>query len=246
MKRISDSLLPLAEARAVRLCGRADTIDIDVEELDIAITLRAPSPTEYAEYIPHSVGAMRGTARYNLVASCLAYPCDDKAEPDLDALAKALDEIPALLSDLTDAITELATAEPYEVIDVSSSAKLKAAGVDAATLPAGIARVVILPAGAPVRRFYLRKPSRVAWEDYADGSGLDKLCEKAYALANDCIAGITDDERLSLLRWAPGLAIVMATHLAELAGTRRGEPRKKARRGSSASSAPTPNTQGSA
>lgn len=268
MKRLPDSLLPIAESRALRLCGRADIVEIEVDEIDIAIALRAPSATEYAEYIPFSVGAARATARYNLVASCLMYPCRwtarpgpeeaqavigdrgavvvfDAVEPDLDALSKALEEIPALLEELVDAVTELATASPFEVIDVSpaNEARLRAADIEP---PPAARKVVVLPAGAPVRWFALRKPSRVAWDDYADGSGLAALCEKAYNLANDCIIGPPDDARVALLKWAPGLAIAMASIIADLAGVRRGEPRKKARRGSSASSAPMPNTQGSA
>ncbi len=247
MRNLSDALLPLVEARLLAMGARVDLIEIADEELGITFALHCPTRAAYEAFIPHSVGPLRASARFGLIAACLAYPCDAKGEPDIEGLTAAIDEQPALVEDLHRAIDELATGEGYDVIKVSPETMGRCRVALGERLDALIAldkraRVVVLPEGSPVRAFGLRTPPRVTWDDYNDGSGLDKLCEKAEAMAHDCIVGIDDKKRLELLRWAPALAIALVSTLSIMAGSRRRDPRKKARRGSSASSAPIPST----
>jgi len=251
MRRLSDELLPVAEMRALNECGRADLMEVEDDELGIAFAVRCPSPKEYEAYVPHSIGPMRSSARYNLVRSCLAYPCDDKGEPDYEALNAALDTLPALTEELHQAIDSLATADPHEVFDLTPATMPRAERVMAKSLTPlqgayGKLKIVDLPEGAPVRGIALKTPSRATWDDYSDGSGLDRLCEKAEAMYHDCVVGVDDKQRCALLRWAPALAIALASELGKMAGNRRDNPRKKARRASSARSALTSNTPGNA
>ena len=241
MKKLPDDVAGVALARAMKLCGRTDVTDIEFEEIDLVVSVRPPTPAEWAAYIPlNAAPATRGAAKYNLLASCLVHPCDATGAPDLDQLAAACEELPALVSECVDEIDALACGTPLTVIGVDESTAGQAAALlGQAPLSALRAvhkrlRVIGLPEGSPVRAFALKAPSRISWEAAADVS-ISALVEAADLLALDCIVGLSDDARAALLRYYPGLSTLLYPILETMAGSRRmsGEPRKKARRGSS-------------
>ncbi len=244
MKSLPDDLALLACARAARISGRPDVVDIEFEEIELVVSVRPPTAAEWAAYIPANASqATRAAAKYNLLASCLVYPCDAKGEPDLEALAKAREELPALVSECVDSIDELACGAPLTIIAVDESTAPAAATLIGAEKLAALRsahkrlRIVGVGAeGSPVKAFGLKAPSRISWEAAAD-VGIAQLVESADLLALDCIVGLTDEARAGLLKYYPGLSTLLYRTLESMAGSRRmsGEPRKKARRGSSKS-----------
>ncbi len=243
MNKLPDDLALLACARAARISGRPDVVDIEFEEIELVVSVRPPTAAEWAAFVPmNAVEATRAAARYNLAASCLVYPCDAQGEPDLDALSKAVDELPAMVGDLYRAIEDLACGLPLTSLQVNDATAPEAAALigaeKLATLRAAHKRLRVIGMGddAVLRGFALRSPPRVSWEASADVA-TENIVEAAGLLALDCIVGVTDEQRAALLRYYPGLATALYPILGYMAGSRRmsGEPRKKARRGSSKS-----------
>lgn len=244
MRRLPDDLALLACSRASRITGRPDVVDIEFEEIGLVISVRPPTAAEWAAYIPaNATQATRGAAKYNLLASCLVYPCDARGEPDLEALSAAADELPGLVSECVDSIDELACGAPLTIIAVDDSTAPAATGLIGAEKLAALRgahkRLQIVGVGSdgsPVRAFGLKAPSRISWEAAAD-VGIADLVESANLLALDCIVGLPDEARAGLLRHYPGLSTLLYRTLESMAGSRRmsGEPRKKVRRGYSGS-----------
>jgi hypothetical protein len=240
VKRLPVELEPLAIERAMKITGRGDLVDVEFPEVGLAVCVRAPSPEEWARYVPLANGATLAAARYNLVADCLVYPCNDKGDPDLDALARARDELPGLPKAVHQEIDALAAPTPMQFLEVNEAIMPRlrqhypAGHVDALIAQHKRLRVCFTSSKLwPL--FFLRVVSAASFGDY-DSTRVHDLVEKSYSIATDGIVGMSDDERCSMLKYYPGLSLLIAPQLANMAGDPDySAARKKVLRGASAS-----------
>ena len=236
MRRLPDSLVSVVTARALAATGRVDIVDVEFPEIDLVISYRAPSPEEWARYVPLAHGDTLAVARYNLLADCLVYPCDERGVPDLDALSKAVEALPAIPKECDPA--ELAAPAPISWLDVKPENMQHFQGLFPDGHLESLARQYpVLKVGRPedthkIKAIVVRKPPRASFDDY-DGASVAHLVEKSHGLAIDCIVGMDDAERVSVLKYYPGLPIVIAPLLVHMGGHTGGK-RKKVRRGASA------------
>ena len=236
MKQLPDNLASLAVARALRICGRDDMVDIEFEELDTVYTVRAPSPAEFASFYPNSTGATRAAADYCLLADCLVYPCNAKGEPDLDALRRDADALPALVREASNSVRDLAVPVPMQAVDITEATRPRAVSAigeeTLAKVTASHKRIkCVFLEDSKVKALLVRMPPRASWEAAQDAD-MSTLLDASNQLAIDCIASIEDSEKAALLAKYPGLGITLNPILANMAGSGvfRETPRKKARR----------------
>lgn len=219
--------------------GRGDIESIEFPEVDVEVSFRASNAEEFNKYLSELDPRVRGSSRFNLLASCLVYPSkiDDKTGeevPDVLALSRLVDELPGIPQECIEVIDALAGGEPLDVFEVTDVTRhrlhmISVAVDDAVKRYGKRLRGVILREGHPgeERHMLLKPPSRATYDDHMS-AGANDGPEKAYASAIDCLTGIDDAEKRRILAYYPALPTLLSRHIFALGGY--GQDRKKARR----------------